>query len=1072
MREEIDATKDEELKNQLLDEEASLRRVAEKMYQAEQAKGSKVEDIADVIEMAIADNLIRIPEEDFANYSDRNNVNEAIRKNYFTKKNQKVTPKDRLDVVAQSISDLVGFEVTEADIVDFIKKYPEGIGERGTKKQNTFFGSNNPKELARQLMHEAELAFGVELDEVGMEAFDIAVKNNREAIEELYSKPLSETEIETLSNEYDEYLNTLTDEQRKREEAKYRFDEREQVVEGTEDANLKAIKDRDAEAREAEEGIVPIVEQVVETIEERIAKAKAALKERNAGKLRSGLDFENLDLYTELAYLYIRKGVKSAADFAKEIGEELSDAIKKAWDAANANYKAEAENFDKWKDYAKKQFEAEDGGLEFQDFKARFNKKFNVAADDVALVEIFSEAQSEYNSERGKSVSKKEVDKSFKPEKKKVEVDEKTALKDQIRLEVKAAREGFKAAKAEQKDFADRIKDFLKNNKIASSLNEMQTKALVNKAASVRTEAQLDKFIEYAERVIEDAQFVVKMKEVSDLQKMANRRNHVSFNTTVKEFTSVKPEDIPDNKLGGYIDVLKDLTARVPNYKKMQDMYYDIMQFKRLPNPFENLKTYKQADEALRKALSVNINTIEDFKELIKNIRAFNKKVNQLFANEDITEQDKDDLLDYLAKDMDAFEAKFGDKVDALKDNLIRDALAVQRTQEFKDAVLGLKGSSDKEVMFEFSSIKPEKLKKLPLQMLADLSDILQNVSDGFIDRQRLRDIIAESRAINNGEQLKNQIETKSPSVENVNEKVSELRTSEAAFREGDLGLGKRKAGALTKYVYNPLMTAIEKSNSETQKGVAKLQEIFKGHNKKSRFRMGIAANMLQEYMAQFDPTFEGVENIGNRDWVKETFDSGKQANFKDVNEANEVAAAWASLSGGKATKPLIGRKVATISGNAISPKDIYDSFMADDGKFLTKEERKSLAEWFKYADEVNADKQKAANEMRGLEFKPIPFYNPRIRRKGDVHVDEDVQTISVDKSNRISISSPFGKSRNTQDVGALSYDIVETAERAIAGANKDYELTKALQEVNRTLGAATNDKTKNVISVIVYDVS
>ena len=235
---------------------------------------------------------------------------------------------------------------------------------------------------------------------------------------------------------------------------------------------------------------------------------------------------------------------------------------------------------------------------------------------------------------------------------------------------------------------------------------------------------------------------------------------------------------------------------------------------------------------------------------------------------------------------------------------------------------------------------------------------------------------------------------------------------------------------------------------------------------------MGIAANMLQEYMAQFDPTFEGVENIGNRDWVKETFDSGKQANFKDVNEANEVAAAWASLSGGKATKPLIGRKVATISGNAISPKDIYDSFMADDGKFLTKEERKSLAEWFKYADEVNADKQKAANEMRGLEFKPIPFYNPRIRRKGDVHVDEDVQTISVDKSNRISISSPFGKSRNTQDVGALSYDIVETAERAIAGANKDYELTKALQEVNRTLGAATNDKTKNVISVIVNDVS
>ena len=63
--------------------------------------------------------------------------------------------------------------------------------------------------------------------------------------------------------------------------------------------------------------------------------------------------------------------------------------------------------------------------MEFQEFKERFNKRFKVVADDSALVEAYSDAQSEFkNGQKKPSVTAKEIDKSIKGERKKVEVDE------------------------------------------------------------------------------------------------------------------------------------------------------------------------------------------------------------------------------------------------------------------------------------------------------------------------------------------------------------------------------------------------------------------------------------------------------------------------------------------------------------------------------------------------------------------------------------------------------------------------------------------------------------------------
>jgi hypothetical protein len=629
--------------------------------------------------------------------------------------------------------------------------------------------------------------------------------------------------------------------------------------------------------------------------------------------------------------------------------------------------------------------------------------------------------------------------------------------------------------KAKQKDIAKAIKDFMDDAEIKGALSPSQVKALVKRAASVNTDIQFENFIDYADKVIKDVNFAEDVAEIESAQRKANSRNHVSQNNIVKEFTSIPVERIPENLWDDYQEALADLSARVPSYKKMTDMYYSITQFAKQPSPFDAVKSFDEADKALKSALSNKIGTLDEYKQLLKDIRAFEKRVNGLFENGDITKQNYDDLLDTLSSKREKFDAQFGGQVGQLKDQLLAEANAVKKSKEFKDAVDKVDNKVDKDLLNELSVQTDEDLKALSPQALADLADVYQNVIDGYVDHYRIRDIVAKSEGARNGKQVKEQIAKAKIEVANVGELAEKMGVSEAAFREGDIGLGRAKAGAVTKYIYDPILRAITKSQNQTQNGVKLLKDAFGNHNKQSRLRMGIVANALQEYMAQFNPEFANVKDIGNRDWVAEIFAKGNANGFNSLEEANAVAKAWYSLNKGKATikspLPIIGKnKLAEISGDPISPKEIYDSFIANDGKFLTKEEHKALSTWFEYAGDTNFNTQRAANEMKGKEMNKEPFYAPRIREGSNIFGEDNV-TLD-EKSTRISITSGFGKSRTSQAIEPIQFDISISGEKAIANANKDYELTKALKEVNATLDAALKDGADpSVIEAIKKDV-
>lgn len=95
-------------------------------------------------------------------------------------------------------------------------------------------------------------------------------------------------------------------------------------------------------------------------------------------------------------------------------------------------------------------------------------------------------------------------------ERKTVEVDEAKALKDQIRLEARAAREAKADQTALRKTINDKVKDIEANGKITNK----QAKAIVSKISKVNlnNNSAVDNALDYITKVFEDAEFSDKIK--------------------------------------------------------------------------------------------------------------------------------------------------------------------------------------------------------------------------------------------------------------------------------------------------------------------------------------------------------------------------------------------------------------------------------------------------------------------------------------------------------------------------------------------------------------------------------
>jgi hypothetical protein len=132
-----------------------------------------------------------------------------------------------------------------------------------------------------------------------------------------------------------------------------------------------------------------------------------------------------------------------------------------------------------------------------------------------------------------------------KPKKKKVVVDEMAALKDQIKLEARAARGAVKDVNTKRKELAKQVKELQKRGKITAN----QARVIINKISSVNlyNPKSVDAFVKYMDKVYNNAEYANKVMDANALRKRIkkgakNKKKDAKLTELAKSFSAIDPK--------------------------------------------------------------------------------------------------------------------------------------------------------------------------------------------------------------------------------------------------------------------------------------------------------------------------------------------------------------------------------------------------------------------------------------------------------------------------------------------------------------------------------------------------
>ena len=643
-----------------------------------------------------------------------------------------------------------------------------------------------------------------------------------------------------------------------------------------------------------------------------------------------------------------------------------------------------------------------------------------------------------------------------------VVVDTAKALKDQLRLEAKAAKEGYalaykegrsalKGLKNQYKGYGEKVKQFVDDAVLKGSLTKAQAFSLIKRAAKITTDTAMDNFLSYADKVISDANYTQRMREVKSMQEKVRSTYKGVHKQAVKEFTRVNPEKIPDNLMDDYLKALDELTSRTPFHKTMQDMFFDITQLSKTKD-FENVTTFNQATEAFDKIFANEIKSVEDYRKLFRDINALKKRVKSLIEDQTVeretvagnkdtfqsffTDQQYKDVMDYVGEKTKAVEEKFKTEIDILKNDMvsnITDANGRINIKDNKDWT-----AEEGKVIEDLMDNTTDDLRRLDPETLYDLENAIENINNGEVDLTVLHDIESSLVARRAAKEINTQVAKKGKfPFKSYGEAARELKKYEASFVEGILGLGRSAVGAFGKFIISPL----ERAAGDYTKSIEDAYNVFLEAKKKANVskdamdKLGVVSTYLQEYMAQFNPRWKKVDGIGSRDWFNKILsDEGMLLEYEDKAQVDRIR---------KATESLPKNP-----DGSVNVKAIYDSVVSKDGKVLSKGEQELFDTMMDFMDKNMRGKQETSNAMRGKPFEALEFYMPRLSMKGKGKIEN-----AYERSNTgVGIKNKMGEERTTQEIRPIETNFEKLFIKAAEGANRDYYFTDATTKIGKTL--------------------
>ena len=611
---------------------------------------------------------------------------------------------------------------------------------------------------------------------------------------------------------------------------------------------------------------------------------------------------------------------------------------------------------------------------------------------------------------------------------KRVVVNEMTALKDQIRMQAKAAKQSVKAYKKFLQNITAEVKSLKKTGKISPT----QAALLVDRLAKVSpfSQASVDTYLKTVDKVFTKADFVAKMQKAKSLKTKAKKNikagklgvTEGDLKTAIQEVIGFNPYTIPDAQLDSYLSLMEELGAS----KEVLDL--------------------KQKSETLEQAL-----------EIINAVAA------EVDVNDNLTlTSEKETAEDY---NLDA-------NVDIAKD--------IEITQEQID---NISDPNSKEVARKISELSKQEIAELAREKkdgtmdysaIETLKKVKQNIQNGYLPRAAMK-IVQRVNANNSLKAVNKVFDTKVTKrnvvrhLKNTYKKIKSMITKRTVLdervRSGPLFyiddvLGNFNSKTVYDNTFGRLTKAYETFTGKTNQEVAKIEDADKilesdgvvkirkwfgmGRSRNAVAKSKIKITLLQlqrEYLSNFKDGKPNKKTPSANEFVRETLKAAKADDVIGDTQAKFI-------------------------------KEISEKFTGEDGqidlnkieKSLTKGEKKYLA----LIDEVNGGLGQKALFISTMHGNQVDLINNYVHHAVLSNPNKQNNVSAVEAEQKRFSESVNGKTKSitieerTPGAKPISFNPSYSAKRGLRATNMDYYMTQTLKEVAEVVGRLKDEKVEN----------
>jgi len=611
---------------------------------------------------------------------------------------------------------------------------------------------------------------------------------------------------------------------------------------------------------------------------------------------------------------------------------------------------------------------------------------------------------------------------------KRVVVNEMTALKDQIRMQAKAAKQSVKAYKKFLQNITAEVKSLKKTGKISPT----QSALLIDRLAKVSpfSQASVDTYLKTVDKVFTKADFVAKMQKAKSLKTKAKKNikagklgvTEGDLKTAVQEVIGFNPYTIPDAQLDSYLSLMEELGAS----KEVLDL--------------------KQKSETLEQALEI-INAVAE----------------EVDVNDNLTlTSEKETAEDY---NLDA-------NVDIAKD--------IEITQEQID---NISDPNSKEVARKISKLSKQEIAELAREKkdgtmdysaIETLKKVKQNIQNGYLPRAAMK-IVQRVNANNSLKAVNKVFDTKVTKrnvvrhLKNTYKKIKSMITKRTVLdervRSGPLFyiddvLGNFNSKTVYDNTFGRLTKAYETFTGKTNQEVAKIEDADKilesdgvvkirkwfgmGRSRNAVAKSKIKITLLQlqrEYLSNFKDGKPNKKTPSANEFVRETLKAAKADDVIGDTQAKFI-------------------------------KEISEKFTGEDGqidlnkieKSLTKGEKKYLA----LIDEVNGGLGQKALFISTMHGNQVDLINNYVHHAVLSNPNKQNNVSAVEAEQKRFSESVNGKTKSitieerTPGAKPISFNPSYSAKRGLRATNMDYYMTQTLKEVSEVVGRLKDEKIEN----------